>query len=206
MIAVILATRREAGPLLDGLGGTPRSDDEETARVISVDVPGEQIVICITGMGREAARFGTEELLDTLFPDEAVNLGIAGALGPEMEIGDIYRIAEAVDWPEGKESPTPLSAGRFADLPAARLVTSRKPVFSDEGRKALSAVGDLVDMEGAVIAQVCAERNVPLSALKCVSDLAGDDDRETLHRNLDRLSKRLAGLFLRRINCPTKMA
>ncbi len=200
MIAFILATRREAGPLLEALGVTPREDAEESVRVISVDVLGEQVVVCITGMGKEAARWGTEELLDTLELDEAVNIGIAGALGSEMEIGGLYRITETVDWPEGQETAERLVAGRFADLPEARLVTSRKPVFSDEGRKALRAAGDLVDMEGAVIAQVCAEKGVPLTAVKCVSDFAGDGDREILHRNLDRLSEKLAQLVIDRIS------
>ena len=109
--------------------------------------------MAISGMGSAPALDVTKALLEQLEPAEVINLGIAGALGPGFEIGRIYRITQAVDWPDGKERPWPLTPGRFRDLPPATLVTSTKPVFSTEERGKLNPVGDLVDMEGAAVAR-----------------------------------------------------
>ena len=195
MIAFAIATMQEARPLLTALGA-PVSEEDKKQKAIALECRGTRVLVAIVGMGKRAALSGARTMLDKHNPTEVINLGIAGALKPGLEIGRLYRVHEAVDWPGGLEAPERCAPGRFGDLPSARLVTSTDPVFSDDESRKLRPFGDLVDMEGAVIARVCREKGISLTALKCVSDFARDGDRETLRQNIDRLSQRLADLVI----------
>jgi adenosylhomocysteine nucleosidase len=78
------------------------------------------------------------------------------------------------------------------DLPSVRLVTCDTPVFDTDLRAQLSAGADLVDMEGAAIARVAVMFDTPWTLLKGVTDAAGPTDRDTLAKNLTRISEKIA--------------
>ena len=192
MIALILATSREAAPLLARAGRT--RDEHPAPHPAFVDLrPAHDLVLYICGMGSERARAGAELLLQQHAVAAVVNVGVAGAVADSLAMDGIYRVTKTCLWP-ATETLYTSSGGWWPDLPAAVLATVAEPVFDPVRRAEIARHAELVDMEGAAIAQCCQARGVPWYAIKGVTDLAGEQDRSRLHRNLDRVSERLAEL------------
>ncbi|MEI6210324.1 MAG: hypothetical protein WCR06_01735 [bacterium] len=192
MIALILATSREAAPLLARAGRT--RDERPASRPVFVDLrPAHDLVLYICGMGPEQARVGVTRLLQQHAVTAVVNVGVAGAVADNLALEGMYRITKTCLWP-ATETLYTSSGDRWPELPAAVLATVAQPVFDPVRRAEIARHAELVDMEGAAIAQCCQARGVPWYAIKGVTDLAGEQDRSRLHRNLDRVSERLADL------------
>lgn len=160
--------------------------------------PTRPMVICVCGMGPVRARAGVDVLLNEYDVTAVVNAGVAGAVVEGQAVGGIFRISEAYLWPE-METMYACRGDRWIDLPSAVLATVDRPVFDPVWRGAIARWADIVDMEGAVIAQGCQAKGVPLYAIKGVTDLAGENERERLLANLDRISMVLAELLWREL-------
>jgi 4-hydroxybenzoate polyprenyltransferase len=183
MIGIIAATQGESDELI-ALLGARRLRDEPFA---TFRFKGGLIVI--SGMGPENATGASEYLIDHHAPRAILNLGICGALSEDMSVGEVYRIVTAAD-ADGRE--TPCSSGPWTPLPAARLVSVSEPVFQPDRKAELSNIADLVDMEGAAIAALCAARNVPCYMLKGVSDLASHTGHDDIKKNIAAVSAGVA--------------
>ncbi len=201
MIAILFATDTEAAPFLSGLAVTPL-DDPVMALYRCRLTPGEiEILVAVGGMGKVAAALAAQRLVDNHGCDRIVHTGICGALADRdgLRPGAVLRVDHAVEEHPGRfgmaEQPVPCDDRWWTQLPTASLVTCQRPVFDDERRKALAVRGDLVDMEGAVVARVCARYGVPCTIFKGITDTAGDTDRETLHRNIETVSQKVAQLL-----------
>jgi nucleoside phosphorylase len=188
----------EAGPLLDKL--SRMADRHESDDVVSrFQIAKQEVLVAVIGMGKTLARQGTLRFLERFSPECIINAGIAGALSDKLEVGCVYRVSSAVDWPSLPDVSISFSERRFESLRPAGLVTVDEPVFDDELRLKLSVFGELVDMEGAVIAEAAAAANIECVGIKCISDFAKDGDRNTLHANLHRASTAIAEVMLEKI-------
>lgn len=195
MIALIFATFREAAPFILRLTGAQAEDRGVGAFYSSDNHPGIGVFVC--GMGPERAAETIRAFLDERKPARVINAGIAGSLSDrfhpdDMLMADRFFLA-------GSVSAFVLSPSEAWNLPLIRLATEEKPVFDGELRAQLAETADLVDMEGGVLAVACWEFDIPFTALKCVSDRAGEGDRETLFRNIDRLSVKIADFLFNRL-------
>lgn len=192
-IACVYATLAEAQPMLELLGARRRTDTPFP----SFRAPTCGVSVAIVGMGLAAAAATMADLLQHARPAAVLNVGIAGALHTRLGVGDLLRVtavSEATEHAVPMADYLTLDAQPRTWLPAglgsARLVSRAHPLFDPAIRDRLAATADLVDMEGARIAQLCATADVPCVLLKAVSDHA--DDRATLLRNLEHSARRLA--------------
>ena len=201
MKAVLFATIMEAGPFLNQM----------EQRYVKVSSPqdifhfeggsaGKTVLVAIVGMGKEAAREGTRRIVDRYAPASVLNIGIAGALRENRCIGDIFRVGLAVDWQESNQETFRLDSGEFAALPEATLISVDEPVFDEQRKRSLSRHGDIVDMEGAAIAAVCRNRDVPCVQIKGISDTAKTGDKTLLRKNLASVSTALADTVIPRLS------
>jgi adenosylhomocysteine nucleosidase len=134
------------------------------------------IVATTTGMGTALAASATERLLGLGAFDRVMVVGIAGGVGPSVGIGDIV-IPEAVfDGVDGASYiPAPI------DGPAARgtIVSSDDFIVDPDRLAALIERGVIaVDMETGAVAAMCAQRGVPWSTVRAISDRAEEGDAE----------------------------
>jgi nucleoside phosphorylase len=83
----------------------------------------------------------------------------------------------------------------WMELRPATLVTVERPVFDDILRAELLRYGELVDMEGAVVARVAHLHGLPCSIIKGVSDHAGGRDRSLLKSRLPAISADIAEIL-----------
>lgn len=190
-VAFLFATLSEAAPFL-----------QRTAAVAvgtAVYEIADRGVVILTGMGPQQATAATEFLLRQYSPRRVINAGVAGGLNQRLAMLALAVVEEVAAineqgvpqfwWP---------TATHFAPLPwpRARLLTVEQPVCDPTRRQQLAAYGDLVDMEGAAIVQVCQRYGVPCLLLKAVSDQADAGASATLRHHLPPLAAALATALL----------
>ncbi|RKX44410.1 MAG: hypothetical protein DRP64_06615 [Verrucomicrobia bacterium] len=167
MIGIIFATEMEAQPFLDR--GGP-----------------EGVVTVICGMGMEAARIATEELIEKYDITTIINAGVCGALINRIERGAVYRVSMV--------STEHLKAGVNVGIGIGlkRLVTVDEPVFEPKRKKELSKYGELVDMEGYAVARVCEAHNIPCILIKGVTDFGDGSGKADIQQHIASVSETVA--------------
>ncbi len=157
-VVIVAAMRLEVAPLLGKM--RPR----QLAGVDLFELP--HAVIAIGGIGEECARRAAETAVESAQPQLVVSAGIAGAISPGLKVGDVGRIREVVDVATGRRYA--LQGGEWV------LATSQDVSDATEKQELRTKYGaDVVDMEGAAVAQVAKERGLEFAAVKSISDDAG---------------------------------
>lgn len=161
---------------------------------------GKEIVLCKCGVGKVNASVCTQILLDTFGVQAVIFTGVAGALHPELEIGDIVVATDcqhhdmdvtALGFPRGVIPFTDISVFRSdeklvdAAVKASEQVTSGKTMTGrilsgdqfianrDTVRELHETMqGMCTEMEGAAVAQVCVMNEVPFVVIRSMSDKA----------------------------------
>lgn len=109
---------------------------------------------------------------------EIINLGIAGSLNNEVELGKIYAIRMILR--EGV-SPNSFPVFRSADVTAQTdCITAEKRVLEKSYAARLASFAPVVDRELWAIASLCSRFGLPFRSYKLISDRAGED-AETLN-------------------------
>jgi nucleoside phosphorylase len=127
-----------------------------------------EIVATTTGIGTQSAVDVTERLLDDHTIDHVIVVGIAGGLGPDLDVGDMVVPALVVDRPNDRTyRATPI--GGVA--PAGTIITSDEFNYAQPILDGFVADGVLaLDMETGSIAAVCERRGVRWTAFRSLSD------------------------------------
>jgi adenosylhomocysteine nucleosidase len=161
---------------------------------------GNPVVLCKSGVGKVNASVCTQILIDTFAVDSVIFTGVAGALHPELEIGDIV---VSLDCQQHDMDVTALGFAKgeipFSDIsifvadPALvdRAVKASRHVI--EGKTITGRIlsgdqfvadralvqqlhkemkGACTEMEGAAVAQVCVMNGVPFVVIRSMSDKA----------------------------------
>ncbi|HSH90540.1 MAG TPA: 5'-methylthioadenosine/adenosylhomocysteine nucleosidase [Ramlibacter sp.] len=182
--------------------------DERKQRVAGRDfwaghLHGHDVVAVLSRIGKVAAATTASVLIQQFGVTRIVFTGVAGGLGPGVNVGDIV-VADSFLHHDLDASPifpkyeVPLyGLSRFASdpalsselaaaaqraLPGVKLhrglvVSGDRFVATTAESKALQAAlpdALAVEMEGAAIAQVCHDFNVPFAAVRTISDRADD--------------------------------
>jgi adenosylhomocysteine nucleosidase len=167
LIAVIVATALEAEPLLARLGF-----EEMDKKPVMVYKSG-RILLAICGIGKTNAAIATTYCCLRYRPTWVLNAGAAGALGRSFRLGEWAHITKVI------EPDRPLLHARepHVHIPyildgfrEAVLATVDRPIIEAREREAVSALADLVDMEGASTIQAARRFGVPSVLFKFVSD------------------------------------
>ena len=149
--------------------------------VVPVSLPGWDVVQVVTGVGKARAALMTMRALMEHRPQAVLNVGTAGAFS--LEVGDIavcLRFWErdfarcalpGVDY-ELRSAGVPFQAclpsvlqGRTTQR---ECTVSTGDDFVTEGD---AGHADVVDMEAFAVWQACREMDVPMAAVKCVTDV-----------------------------------
>jgi adenosylhomocysteine nucleosidase len=170
IIGIIMATRVEAEPFIDGFGLAP-------AGTVPVRMyAAGPVVLAVSGIGKTAAAIATTALIERYHPSAIFNCGAAGAASGEHPPGEVFQIDRIVE----PDRPRLMDGDPIIHTPdirpgfaAASLATRDRPVINDEDRAATARLADLVDMEGAAVTQVCRAYLTPVYLFKIVTDIAG---------------------------------
>lgn len=189
---------RLIGDLLDD---TDRSD-VGGREYLKGRLAGHEAVVTISGFGKVAAASTVTTMLDRFDPEVVLFTGVAGALDPGVQRGDVVVADELIQYDFDASPIVPrfvipsLQVDRIrADPVWTERVAAAATVSGATVHRGLVLSGDrfidtaaerddlrrlfpdarAVEMEGAAVAQVCAEREVPFAVVRAVSDTADDD-------------------------------
>ncbi|MGE5654449.1 MAG: GNAT family N-acetyltransferase, partial [Bacillota bacterium] len=216
-IAILAAIRSELEPFLAlGLGGevcevlAARPVYLHQARYLDTnDCPVEvRYALMVCGVGKVRAASATQALIDRYQPDLVINVGTAGALRPDVAIGDIVVTLtqhqhDSQLWERFVAHPhEEISQFIYNELKqheGAYRVHSGNGCAGDVFQEDLGAKQHLaerfdaccVDMESAAIADVCAVNQVHFCVIRTISDSLTGSQGE-FDANYERLSRQVA--------------
>ena len=227
-IAVVMAMRAEAAPLIAELGAVARPQSEPwPAEVYVAQSDDDIVVIGVNGVdpvyevdlvGTEPAVLTTMKVIEGWKPDIVISAGTAGGWSRSGgQIGDVF-----VGWPHVVRHDRRIGIERFheygigshqvwdhseqlADALEARkgiVTTGNSLDESDTDREwILSLNGEVKEMEAAAVAWVSALSRTPFVAVKTITDLV-DHPTPTADQflaNLSTASTRLSEILPRAI-------
>ena len=123
----------------------------------------EPAVLVCAGIGAEAARRATAAVISLYSPPTVWSVGFAGALDPELRVGDSLRPQSVIDAGDSSSEAIPSGEGTLVTY---AVIAS--PQQKSRIRQAYSA--QAVDMEAAAVGRGAQARNVGFAALKVISD------------------------------------
>ncbi|CAH1849986.1 5'-methylthioadenosine/adenosylhomocysteine nucleosidase [Convivina praedatoris] len=195
-IGIITPMPEEKGSLVAAL------DNKQTVLIVDMEIilgdyGHHQVILMESGIGKVAAATATTVLIQQYHPDAIINTGSAGALDPQLQIGDTvigrqlaYSDVDVTvfgyDYGQLPGQPTYFEADQMLVKTFSKLTTtgsvglivsgdqfvqqSQKAEIKKHFPQALVA-----EMEGAAVAQVAERFNIPFIILRGVSDLANGD-------------------------------
>lgn len=211
----VVAMACEAESVVANLTGV-RTDMMFGREVIHGMLGGRETAVVVAGVGKVNAAAGTQIALGSLGAKAILNVGVAGGLDPALKVGDILRVARAVQYdfdltqingtplgtPNECSSPYFELAVASGDWPMATVATGDR--FSDNEDEVVflrqTFGANVREMELGAIAHVAARAGVPLYAWKAISDVAGSGTMSSqykvnLKNCLEILSREVPALF-----------
>jgi adenosylhomocysteine nucleosidase len=240
-IGIVSAMHEELAAVLAAL------PDEQRVQVAGRDFwqghwHGRPVVAVLSRIGKVAAATTATALIERFGVGQVVFTGVAGGLGPGVNVGDVVLARTFVQHdmdasPLFPKHEVPLYGRSLfqtdADLSAALLLAAQTVLAQVAGHvgkdavtefnlqsvrvhEGLIASGDrfvsttaecrslqqalpealAVEMEGAAVAQVCADYGVPFAALRTVSDRADDDAHADFSRFIRGVASRYSVAML----------
>jgi adenosylhomocysteine nucleosidase len=142
-----------------------------------------ECVLITSGMGMKRAAEAAQILGKVYAPDALISFGIAGAVETELDIGDVVvaratcklrgsipgQVIPLAIWREAaREAMSKALAAQGKHIWTGTAVTTRGSQVGTDQLKDL--LHPILEMETAGIAQAAAERNLPVFALRAISD------------------------------------
>jgi nucleoside phosphorylase len=168
-IAIIAALEREIHPLIKNWRHTAIQHDSCTFTIHQSDYA---IAIC-GGIGPESARRAAEAVIQNYFPSVLISAGIAGALIPELHVGETVFPALVIDTSDGSRHQTTIGGTPLGNTSLGHTVLATYPEVATAEQKrqlAKSYGAHAVDMEAAAVARAAQKYNLPFLAVKAISD------------------------------------
>ena len=168
-IAIIAAIERELWPLIRNWRSTKASHEGREFTFYESDYA---VAVC-GGMGAEYGRRAAEAIIVRYSPELLISAGVAGALVPELRVGDTVFPAVIIDARDGSRHDSAIRNAPLSQTPLARTILVSSPEVAGAVQKrqlAKSYGAHVVDMEGASVAQAAQVHNLPFLAVKAISD------------------------------------
>ena len=164
---------------------------------------GREVVVVRSGIGKVNAAVCTQVLIDHFGVDYIINTGCAGAIHPELGIGDILISTDAVQhdmdvsalgdpigtiprlaesYFRADEMLVKLAQEAAAETAEnyhvilGRVASGDKFIGTKEGKEHIKKYvqGDCAEMEGAAIAHACWLNRIPFVIIRAISDSADE--------------------------------
>jgi adenosylhomocysteine nucleosidase len=160
-VAIVAALEREVSGLTRNWN---RVEQQYDGRRFVFLERGEVVVVC-GGIGLDAARRAAEAVIVLYHPTQLHSVGFAGALNPELRVGDLIVASVVID---ARDASRAFVAG--ADSQSS-LVTYMSVAGVQQKKNLAHAFGaKAVDMEAAAVAAAAVAHGIPFAATKVISD------------------------------------
>jgi nucleoside phosphorylase len=182
-VLIVTAFREEFAAVLARARDPRTRGDHVRARIGSASV-----ALAMTGDGPGNAGRRAFALCEALRPSALLGAGVAGALSPDLSVGDMLVASRVTDSTGDAPPPDPALRARalaIAGICPGTLVTLDKPQVQAAGKMALGLVHETTelaaaDMESAAWARAAAAHGVPYLIVRAITDHASEDLPEYL--------------------------
>jgi adenosylhomocysteine nucleosidase len=160
-VAIVAALEREVSSLTRSWNRVEQQYDGRRFVFLERD---EVVVVC-GGIGLDAARRAAEAVITLYHPTQLHSVGFAGALNPELRVGDIIAPSVVIDARDGSRAFVPGvdSQNSLVTYMAVAGVRQKKQLAHAFGARA-------VDMEAAAVAAAAGAHGISFAATKVISD------------------------------------
>ena len=188
MIGAVIAMQSEADILLDEMK-ISRSLSVSGKKVHVGQAYGKDIALCVCGVGKVNAALGAQLLVSKFDATKLLNFGVAGSLNKKTKLCQVYQIEAAtqIDFDLVQLNGTKIGTlneyeenylhlNLFPDtFEKRKLGTADRFNDSEADYKLLTEElgADIRDMEGGAIVQAAFATQLPVYAIKAISDVAG---------------------------------
>ena len=222
-IGIIVAMQEELDEILNIMNNVTK---EETDNIILYKgvIENKNIILVKSGVGKVNAARVTQILIDKLEVDVMINIGAAGALNPNLNIGDIVIANKLIQHDFditafGHNKGYITGVGEYISCDE-ELVNKLENVVNKEKSKEYKAIigiiasgdifctevkmkekiyskfnADCVEMEGAAIAQICYLANIPFIVIRSISDSPNGNNAIVFDEFVKLASKRCAQIL-----------
>lgn len=157
--AIIAALEREVTPLLKNARAVKK---EYAGRTFTFYEQGDLVIVC-GGIGAEPARRAAEALIALYHPEVLHSVGFAGALVPDLHVGDILVPSTMIDGRDG--SRIEVERGNRVLLTFGSIAGAKQ-----KASLARAYGAHAVDMEATAVAAAARARGLKFRATKVISD------------------------------------
>jgi len=176
------------------------------AKIITHE-PGQELTrldanlhILRTGLGLELSRRALNIHVDPEHFDLIVHFGVSGSLSNRLPVKQIIQ-GKRFSCP-GEPDLSPTLHEVLVDIPVPKVPFYSSPtaIINEADRKIARSTGaEAVDMESYSVAQFCQKWQLPLLAIRCISDRAGVSTPEDFKKNYSLAAQTLQNFLLKNI-------
>lgn len=209
----------EISAFLDRLQGA-REESWKGYPVYSGSFDGQPAIVARSGVGKSLSAMVAQRLIDIYAPVRIIFTGLAGAINPELQIGDMIVAEDTLQYDMDVRvlgfklgeipytdhrlipcDPELLEKAVATRLPEGKMHTGRiltgdrfvnRRAYQDMGYLRSELEGDAVEMEGASVALVARVNEIPVAVVRTISDKADTNARVDFERFLPRASENSA--------------
>ena len=188
MIGAVIAMQSEADILLDEMKIT-RSLSVSGKKIHIGTAYGKEVALCVCGVGKVNAALGTQLLVSKFDANKLLNFGVAGSLNANTKLCQVYQIEAATQFDFDLVQLNGTKIGTLNEyeenylhlnlfpetFEKRKLATADRFNDSEADYKLLTEElgADIRDMEGGAIVQAAYATQLPVYAIKAISDVAG---------------------------------
>jgi 5'-methylthioadenosine/S-adenosylhomocysteine nucleosidase len=207
---VLGAVEEEVWAVIDNM--TQRKESRWNKKSIyQGKIKNRDVVVMSTGVGKVATAAAVQFLIDHFPVDCIIFTGVAGAINPELKVGDIVVCQKAVqhDFDIGgkrvfENMKTPwfeteprlvqmaIQVGQMLKLgeriKTGIVLTGDQTIINSQQKEWLwqTFQGDCVEMEGASVALVCSLNEIPFLLIRAITDHADEHAREDFRSSMSK--------------------
>jgi len=179
-------------------------------------ITNHDIVLACSGVGKVKAAAHTQHLIDRFQVECIFLIGVAGAINPNLQVGDIIISERAIEYDQWQGCwyqadyrliKAAVNAGKrlglAGNLSVGSVLTGDQPCIDTVKKSQLwqHFSGDCVEMEGAAVAHVCWINTVPFVIIRAISDLASEKAIDEIKHSFNEVVDYPARIFMEIVNC-----
>jgi adenosylhomocysteine nucleosidase len=173
-LAIFVAVAQEAGPIRLRMSELKQLRDLPFYG-FEGKIGQTEVWTVVAGMGAGNTSLAAMAVSEKWQPDALLSAGVAGAIDPELQVGEVICATEILYGPKALLPTLKIPATRSGRLLCSDqvLVTAKEKEQAHNRPKHLRALA--VEMESAGVAKVAKDLRLPWGALRAISDTAGHD-------------------------------
>ncbi len=191
------ALRSEAGSIKQYFPRAESMSRENGQELIRLD---QNLHLLRTGIGLELSATAMLAHVDPNKFDLIIHFGVSGSLSSKLPLLQIIQGTKffCAEHPDLEITPPEILSNR--SIPKVSFYSSPKAITDEITRESARTRGaDAVDMESYSVAHFCEKYDLPLLAMRCISDRAGDSAADDFKINYAKASGILQEFLLQHI-------